>query len=82
VTEFSWDTKMRDLLPDEWMTDDLWTTEKASLKDLLSHVTGIPPHDASYSPYDSQRDIVLRLRHLRSARELRQQYEYNNQVSI
>ncbi|KAJ7640499.1 beta-lactamase/transpeptidase-like protein [Mycena polygramma] len=43
ITEFTWDTKMRrDLLPDEWMTEDEWTTSKASLKDLLSHVTGLP----------------------------------------
>jgi hypothetical protein len=33
---------MRDLLPEEWMTEDEWTTDKASLKDLLSHVTGFP----------------------------------------
>jgi CubicO group peptidase (beta-lactamase class C family) len=42
VAEFNWDTKMRDLLPKEWMVEDKWTTDKASLKDLLSHVTGLP----------------------------------------
>ncbi|KAJ6510375.1 beta-lactamase/transpeptidase-like protein [Mycena sanguinolenta] len=82
VDKFNWDTKMRDLLPDEWMTEDPWTTEKASLKDLFSHVTGLPAHDVSYSPYDSSQDIVARMRHLRSAYELRQFYEYNNQMYI
>ncbi|KAF8147799.1 beta-lactamase/transpeptidase-like protein [Mycena galopus ATCC 62051] len=82
VSKFTWDTKMRDLLPDEWMTEDQWITEKASLKDLLSHVTGLPGHDGSYSPYDSPENIVVRMRHLRAAYELRQLYEYNNQMYI
>ncbi|KAF7326571.1 Beta-lactamase domain-containing protein [Mycena sanguinolenta] len=82
VEKFSWDTKMRDLLPDEWMTEDHWTTEKASLKDLLSHVTGFPAHDGSYSTYDSPQDIVARMRHLRAAYELRQLWEYTNQMYI
>jgi hypothetical protein len=42
VTEFNWDTKLRDLLPGEWMTEDEFSTSKATLVDLLSHVTGLP----------------------------------------
>jgi CubicO group peptidase (beta-lactamase class C family) len=42
MTKFNWDTKMCDLLPEDWLTEDQWITEKASLKDLLSHVTGLP----------------------------------------
>ncbi|KAJ7691628.1 beta-lactamase/transpeptidase-like protein [Mycena rosella] len=90
VAGFNWNTKMRDLLPGEWMVEDEWTTEKADLKDLLSHVTGLPglcvpltgllcSHDVSYAPDDSARDVVVRMRHLRAAYELRQVYEYNNQ---
>ncbi|KAJ7334795.1 beta-lactamase transpeptidase-like protein [Mycena albidolilacea] len=82
VAEFNWDTKIRDLLPDEWLTEDQWTTEKASLKDLLSHQTGLPAHDKSYSAYDSPQDVVLQMRHLRAAYELRERYEYNNQMYI
>ncbi|KAJ7039816.1 beta-lactamase/transpeptidase-like protein [Mycena alexandri] len=80
VTDFNWDTKIRDLLPGEWMTEDEWTTEKASLKDLLSHVTGLPAHDGSYSSDASPRDIVARMRYLRAAYELRERFEYNNQM--
>ncbi|KAF8167031.1 beta-lactamase/transpeptidase-like protein [Mycena galopus ATCC 62051] len=82
VTEFNWDTKMRDLLPGEWMTEDEFSTEKANLVDLLSHVTGLPADDESYSPDDSPRDLVLRMRHLRTAYEFRQLWEYNNQMFI
>ncbi|KAJ7629470.1 beta-lactamase/transpeptidase-like protein [Mycena polygramma] len=82
ITEFTWDTKMRrDLLPGEWMTEDEWTTSKASLKDLLSHVTGLPGHDGSCSPLDSPDDLVHGMKHLRAAYELRERYEYNNQVA-
>ncbi|KAJ7201961.1 beta-lactamase/transpeptidase-like protein [Mycena rebaudengoi] len=69
VSTFDWDTKMQDLLPEEWM---------ANLKDLLSHVTGLPYYDLSYAPSDTAQDNVLRIRHLRAAYELREHYEYNN----
>jgi CubicO group peptidase (beta-lactamase class C family) len=42
VTEFAWSTKIQDLLPGEWKTSDLWSTEQADLRDLLAHVTGLP----------------------------------------
>lgn len=42
VTEFGWDTKVTDLLPGEWRTEDEFSTYKADLRDLLSHVTGLP----------------------------------------
>ncbi|KAF7350120.1 Beta-lactamase domain-containing protein [Mycena venus] len=82
VTEFNWDTKLRDLLPGEWMTEDEFSTSKADLVDVLSHVTGLPRHDGSYSPDDSPRDLVLRMRDLRTAYEFRQLFEYNNQMYI
>ncbi|KAJ6595625.1 beta-lactamase/transpeptidase-like protein [Mycena vulgaris] len=82
ATEFNWNTKMHDLLPEEWMVEDKWTTEKADLKDLLSHVTGLPGHDLSYSSDDSPRDVVVRMRSLRAGYELRKRYEYNNQMFI
>ncbi|KAJ7204669.1 beta-lactamase/transpeptidase-like protein [Mycena pura] len=82
VDEFNWNTKMHHLLPDEWAVDDQWTTEKADLKDLLSHRSGLPGHDGSYAPDDSPHDVVTRMRYLRTAYELRQFYEYNNQMYI
>ncbi|KAJ7292835.1 beta-lactamase/transpeptidase-like protein [Mycena rebaudengoi] len=78
ILTFDWDTKMQDLLPEEWMVEDPWTTKKANLKDLLSHVTGLPDHDLSYAPSDTAQDNVLRIRHLRAAYELREHYGYNN----
>ncbi|KAF7290005.1 hypothetical protein HMN09_01305200 [Mycena chlorophos] len=75
-------TTLRDLLPEEWLLEDEWATEKADLRDLLSHRTGLPAHDLSYSPYDSPADVVTKVRHLRAANELRAQYEYTNLMYI
>ena len=42
VTVFDWNTKVVDLLPGEWVLQDEWATKKADLRDILSHVSGIP----------------------------------------
>lgn len=42
VRELAWNTKMKDLLPGDWALMDKWATEKASLRDALSHVSGLP----------------------------------------
>ncbi|KAK7057878.1 beta-lactamase domain-containing protein [Favolaschia claudopus] len=82
VTKFDWDTKVAALLPGEWKTEDVFSTKQTDLRDLLSHVTGLPSHDLSYSPDDTPRDLVLRMRNLRAAYEFRQHYEYNNQMYV
>ncbi|KAJ7049644.1 hypothetical protein C8F01DRAFT_1349343 [Mycena amicta] len=81
ITQFDWSTKMKDLLPGEWEMDNEWGTDKADLKDLLSHRTGLPNHDACYSPDDSPVDIVAKFKNLRTTSEMRQFWEYNNQYS-
>ena len=39
---FDWDTKVKDLLPNEWNLMEKWANEKTSVKDILSHMTGMP----------------------------------------
>ncbi|KAJ7060490.1 beta-lactamase/transpeptidase-like protein, partial [Mycena amicta] len=82
ITQFNWSTKMKDLLPGEWEMDNEWATDKADLKDLLSHRTGLPTHDGCYSPDDTPADLVAKLKNLRTAYEMRQFWEYNNQMYI
>ncbi|KAJ7243095.1 beta-lactamase/transpeptidase-like protein [Mycena rebaudengoi] len=72
VSTFNWDTKIQDLLPEEWLVEDTFTTQKASLKDLLSHQTGFAELDLAYSATATPRDIVLKLRHLRASYEFRE----------
>ena len=41
VSEFTWDTKIHHLLPEKWAIDDVWATEKANVRDILTHVSGL-----------------------------------------
>ncbi|KAI0821223.1 beta-lactamase/transpeptidase-like protein [Irpex lacteus] len=79
---FDWHTKVKDLLPGDWKLKDEWASEKASVRDVLAHVSGLSRHDLQYQRNDSARDVVRRLRHLRPTWELREQYHYNNQMYI
>jgi CubicO group peptidase (beta-lactamase class C family) len=42
VTSFTWQTAVKDLLPDEWKLEDQWASEKANVHDIASHVSGLP----------------------------------------
>ncbi|KZT69403.1 beta-lactamase/transpeptidase-like protein [Daedalea quercina L-15889] len=80
VATFDWQTKLKDLLPDEWALQDEWASGKTNIRDALSHVTGMPRHDYSYAPGDTLHGLVKNLRNLRPAYELRQKWSYNNQM--
>ncbi|KAJ8593158.1 beta-lactamase/transpeptidase-like protein [Rhizopogon salebrosus TDB-379] len=80
LTELNWHTSVHDILPGEWQLMDEWASKKANLKDILSHVSGLPSHDGSHGAYDSPKDVVSRQRYLRPAFELREQYSYSNQM--
>ncbi|KAI0945939.1 hypothetical protein AcV7_010047 [Taiwanofungus camphoratus] len=80
ISRLDWSTKVADLLPDDWALADVWANKKASLRDVLGHVSGVPRHDYSYGPGDSLKDVVRRLQALRPAYELREKWSYNNQM--
>ncbi|PCH42876.1 beta-lactamase/transpeptidase-like protein [Wolfiporia cocos MD-104 SS10] len=80
VPRFDWDTKIHALLPDDWALADEWASSKANLRDVLSHVSGMPRHDFSYGPGDSPRSVTRKLRDLQPAYELRQKWSYNNMM--
>ncbi|KAI0640979.1 beta-lactamase/transpeptidase-like protein [Trametes meyenii] len=82
VSRFDWDTKIASMLPDEWALDDEWTTRTANFRDAFGHVTGLPRYDYTYAPGDSTHDILLRMRDLRTAYELREKWSYNNQMFV
>ncbi|CAL1697760.1 unnamed protein product [Somion occarium] len=78
INRFDWNTKVADLLPDDWQLMDEWAHAKANVRDILSHVSGLPRHDYSVKRTDSTLDIIQRMRYLRPAFELRQRWSYNN----
>ncbi|KAI0070057.1 beta-lactamase/transpeptidase-like protein [Panus rudis PR-1116 ss-1] len=79
---FNWKSKVKDVLPGEWKLLDKWANEKARIKDILNHVSGLPRHDLSYEPGESPADVVRRLRYLKPTRELREEWQYNNQMYV
>lgn len=42
VHTLDWDTKLIDLLLDDWKLMDDWASKKATLRDVLSHQSGLP----------------------------------------
>lgn len=54
VTEFNWQSKLVDLLPGEWELKDKWASEKVSVRDILSHVSGL----AGYACYRFSRSML------------------------
>lgn len=42
VIRFDWDTKIVDILPGEWELQDEWASNKANVRDILGHVSGLP----------------------------------------
>lgn len=44
-----WDTKIKDVLPNEWELQDEWATKKANFRDILSHSSGMPRYVSQLS---------------------------------
>ncbi|KAJ3521764.1 hypothetical protein NM688_g8973 [Phlebia brevispora] len=80
LSRFDWYTKVKDILPDDWKLMDEWASEKATIRDVLSHQSGLPRHEFSYTGNDTPFTVVRRMRYLRPAFELRERYHYNNQM--
>jgi CubicO group peptidase (beta-lactamase class C family) len=73
-----WDKPVRTYLP-TFQIDDPIATDHATPRDLLSHRTGLARYDLIwYSSNFNREDLVSRLKYLKSDREFRSGYEYNN----
>lgn len=79
-----WDRPVREYLP-EFRLMDPAAAALVNVRDLLSHRTGLPRHDAlnvwggARLPLD---EVVRRLRHLQPSAELRQSWQYNNLMYV
>jgi CubicO group peptidase (beta-lactamase class C family) len=76
--KIDWDKPVRDYLP----TFKLYTpelTEQVTIRDLITHRTGLPRHDLIwYSSDFSREDILSRLQYLEPSKPLRTTFQYNN----
>jgi CubicO group peptidase (beta-lactamase class C family) len=75
-----WDKPVREYLPYFRLHDPV-ASELATVRDLLSHRTGLPRHDVVWygNPRLDRREVVAqRLRHLPLSKGIRESYQYNN----
>ena len=73
-----WSKPVRDYIP-EFRLQDAVATERVTVRDLLSHHSGLPRHDWVWMPGGlSRMQMMTALRHLEPARDIRTTFQYNN----
>jgi CubicO group peptidase (beta-lactamase class C family) len=76
--KIEWDKPVRDYLPDFRLHSD-HATQTLTVRDLVTHRSGLPRHDAVWYGSDLSREqIYQRLRHLELSAEPRARFQYNN----
>ncbi len=56
-----------------------YVTQHVTVRDMLSHRTGLPRHDLAAWRLDvSRADFVKRMRHLKFSASFRERFQYNN----
>ena len=76
--KLDWDRPVREYLPDFRLYDDVLTA-RVTPRDLVTHRTGLPRHDATWYRSDLTREeMYSRLRYLEPNRDLRREFQYNN----
>ena len=73
-----WDEPVRKAFPSFRMFDPV-VTEQMTIRDLVTHRSGLPSHDAVWYTSDFSRDdLVRRLQYLEPSKPLRTTFQYNN----
>lgn len=76
--KLSWDKPVREYLPDFRLHDEAIAT-RVTPRDLVTHRTGLPRHDAAWFGSDlSRAELFARLRYFPLSADLRERYQYNN----
>ena len=76
--KLDWSRPVREVLP-EFRLHDTVATERATVRDLLSHTIGLPRHDWLHMPGDlSRMQMLAALRHLEPNQDLREGHQYQN----
>ncbi|MBI1761503.1 MAG: serine hydrolase [Acidobacteria bacterium] len=78
-----WDQPVRTYIP--WFRmNEASVTERLSVRDLVTHRSGLPRHDLVwYNNYDASREqLVRRLPYLELSADLRARFQYNNLMFV
>ena len=86
--KLDWDEPVRRYLPDFRLHDE-WVGSRVTIRDLLTHQTGVPRHGTIWwgeqqwlDEHVDRRDVLRALVHLHPTAGLRQQYQYSNENYI
>lgn len=77
----AFDAPLKNYIPDFKMYDD-FLTERLTLRDCLTHRTGIPGHDSALSDKLTRSEYTARLRYLEPNFDLRTQLQYNSHMVV
>ncbi len=73
-----WTKPVRDYIP-EFRLHDAIATDRVTVRDLLSHHSGLPRHDWIWMPGDlSRNEMLAAMRHIEPSRDIRTSYQYSN----
>jgi CubicO group peptidase (beta-lactamase class C family) len=76
--KLEWDKPVREYIP-EFILDDPYVTQNVTVRDMLSHRTGLPRHDFSAWRLDiSRAEFIKRMRHFKFSATFREKFQYNN----
>jgi CubicO group peptidase (beta-lactamase class C family) len=73
-----WSKPVRDYVP-EFRLHDAIATDRITVRDLLSHHTGLPRHDWIWMPGDlSRAEMLAAMRYIEPSRDIRTAFQYSN----
>jgi len=76
--KLEWDKPVREYIP-ELILDDPYVTEHITVRDMLSHRTGLPRHDWSAWRRDLPKaEYVKEMRNFKFSASFREKFQYNN----
>ena len=80
--KLDWDKPVTDYLPDFQLHDE-YATKNFRVKDLVTHVSGLPRHDQLwYGRTNSRKDVFQHLKYLEPSTSFRGRWQYNNLMFI
>lgn len=75
---FNWDELVIDVLP-EFRLYDPYATHHITMRDLMTHRSGMPRHDFMwYTSNMTRSEMMKKIRYLEPSLDLRERYQYNN----
>lgn len=78
--KIAWDSPVVDYLPDFKLADEV-STRSLRVRDLLTHVSGLPRHDFSwYGSNLSRGELYDRLKYLETSAPVRTRWQYQNMM--